>query len=315
MATQAYDAALGGRFGELRDYARGSGLAAVDRLVAPLAGLLNEPTSSRAVDLTRELRAEAGRAPAPLKDVWSVLADALAGQQRRAIEQQLGSGLAELGQTCRRLTAGRFPFDATAKRDMPLADFARVFGPSGLLDGFFHRQLASQVDTRERPWRLRGEAGASDKAQAALRAFEMADDIRRLFFPVRAELPQLRLVLTPAEMDPELLMFSADIDGQLLRYENGPRRPKLVVWPGPAQTERVLMRILPAGPNGVGAVVHEGPWALLRVLERAGATRSTASSARFEVDGRTLKVDVDAQGPVPAALLGELSRFRCPEAW
>lgn len=315
-ATLAYESALAAHFGSLRDYVLGPGAVAVDRLVVPLAAALREPAGARAIELARDLRAEAARAPPPLRDSWARLAEAIGVQRQRALERQLGAGLAELAQTCRRLTADRFPFANDAKRDMPFADFARVFGPQGLLDGFFRTRLASQVDTRRRPWRLVGEAVVPEKAQAALRSFEMAEDIRRLFFPAGSELPQLRLQLTPAALDGELLMFSADFDGQLLRYENGPRRAKPLVWPGPGATQRVLLRILPAGPSGVAAEVHEGPWALLRVLQRHGWQAGSASSvARLEVDRRSLSVEVRTDGPVGAALLGELTRFRCPEAW
>jgi type VI secretion system protein ImpL len=201
---------------------------------------------------------------------------------------------------------------------MPHADFARLFGPQGLLDSFFRTHLASRVDTQRRPWRLADDGAAPEpvQAQATLRSFEMADDIRRLFFPGGSPLPRLRLQLTPAAMDPDLLLFSADVDGQLLRYENGPRRAKPVQWPGPAASERVLLRILPAGPSGVGTEVHEGPWALLRVLLREGLQRGGgAPTARLVVDGRALNVELRADAPVSAALLGELGRFRCPEAW
>ena len=316
-ASQAFGAALDEHFGTLRQYAVGAGAIAVDRLVAPLAGALQEPAGVRATELGRALQAEAERAPPPLRKLWSDLADALAEQQRRTLERRLGGGLNELAQSCRRLTADRFPFASNARRDMPYADFARVFGPNGLLEAFFQARLASQVDSKHRPWRWLGDASPSEKAQATLRSFEMADSIRRLFFPPGSELPQLRLQLTPAAMDGELLLFSADIDGQLLRYENGPRRPKAVVWPGPAATQRVLLRILPAGPSDVGAEVHEGPWALLRVLQRHGWQRSNsaASLARLEVDGRVLSVEVTADAPVSAALLGELPKFRCPETW
>lgn len=316
-ATQAYDAALGAHFAGLREYAQASGAAAVDRLVTPITALLAEPAGGRGAELVRELRAEATRAPPPLRSVWVALADSLGAQQRRAVEQQVGGALADLAQACRRLTADRFPFATDAKRDMPMADFARVFGPSGLLDAFFRARLAGQVDTRSRPWRLQGDAPPSEKAQATLRSFEMADDIRRLFFPSKDELPQLRLQLTPVAMDDELLSFSADVDGQLLRYENGPRRPKAIVWPGPAATQRVLLRILPPGPGGVGAEVHEGPWALLRVLLRGGLQRGNggATSSRLEVDGRALRVEVGTVGAGTPALLGMLGQFRCPEAW
>ncbi len=318
-AQQAFDAATSARFGALAEYARSSGAGAVDRLLVPLPAALREPAGARAGELLRELRAEAARAPAPLKAIWGVLADALGAQQRRAIDRQMTSGIGELAQACRRITADRYPFARDAKSDMPYADFARLFGPRGLLDSFYRAHLASQVDAQRRPWRLVGDASASPKAQSALRSFEMADDIRRLFFPADAELPQLRLRLTPLSMDGELLQFSADVDGQLMRYENGPRRPKAVQWPGPAATQRVLLRILPAGPSGVGAEAHEGPWALLRVLSRSGWQRAAAGGAgpvaRLVVDGRALSVEVASETPANAGLLADLGSFRCPEAW
>jgi type VI secretion system protein ImpL len=322
-AQQAFDSATSARFGALADYARSSGAGAVDRLLVPLPAALREPAGARAGELLRDLRAEAARAPAPLKAIWSVLADALGAQQRRAIDRQLTSGIGELAQACRSITADRYPFARDAKRDMPYADFARLFGPRGLLDAFYRAHLASQVDAQRRPWRLVGAATASPKAQSALHSFEMADDIRRLFFPEGAELPQLRLRLTPLSMDGELLQFSADVDGQLMRYENGPRRPKAVQWPGPAATQKVLLRILPAGPSGVGAEAHEGPWALLRVLSRSGWQRAGSGGAgagagpvaRLVVDGRALNVEVTSDSSGNAGLLADLGSFRCPEAW
>jgi type VI secretion system protein ImpL len=323
-ADAAYTAAMAAHFAGLRDYAAAAGVpgtGALDRLLPPLAAALQDPNGARAAELLRSLRDESAAAPAPLRGMWQSLVDALAGAQRRAQDRQLGSSLAGLAQACRRLTADRFPFAPAATRDLPYADFARLFGPQGLFDSVFRQQLAARVDSSRRPWRLRDEAAlpqAQAQAQAALRSFEMAEDIRRLFFPAGRSLPQLRLQMTPAAMDAELLLFSLDVDGQLLRYENGPRRPKPLLWPGPAATQKVVLRILPAGPSGVGAEVHEGPWALLRVLQRDGALRPGAArtaAARVAVDGRALQLDVQAEAPGSVALLGELGRFRCPEPW
>ncbi|WP_284618010.1 type VI secretion system membrane subunit TssM [Aquabacterium humicola] len=316
-AAQALDAALAAHFANLREYAARSS-AAIDRLLVPLPVALKTPAGPRAAELLSDLRSEGAAAPPPLREVWTGLAEALAGAQKQALERQLGGSLAELAQTCRRLTSERFPFAPNATRDLPYADFARLFGPKGLFDNVFRHQLAQRVNSQQRPWTLIDEAGAPPQAQAALRAFETAEDIRRLFFPTGRSLPQLQLQLTPRAMDGELLLFSLDVDGQLLRYENGPRRPKALLWPGPAATQKVVLRILPAGPSGVGAEVHEGPWALLRVLQRHGLARGDAARsalARVEVDGRALQLDVQAEGAANIALLGELSRFRCPEPW
>jgi type VI secretion system protein ImpL len=149
-------------------------------------------------------------------------------------------------------------------------------------------------------------------------AFEQAAAIGTLFFPEAAPMPELKLRLTPRRMDAELLQFSIDVDGQLLRFENGPARSKELVWPGPASTQKVLMRILPPGPGGVGAEIHEGPFAWLRVLLRADWKGERGAPARlaFVVDTRSLDVDASASGAPDADIwvLRELARFRCPQA-
>lgn len=315
-AGEAYEAALAEHFSALRDYATGAGPVAIDRLLPDYGALLQAPDSARAGELARALRAEGAKAPPPFQAVWVSLADALGEQHRRALEREVGHDFADLAQSCNRLAAGRFPLDPAAKRDMPLADFARLFGPQGLFDGFFRAHLAAQVDTRQRPWRLLAGASVPPPVRAALPNFELAAEVRRVFFAAGTGLPQLRLTLTPTTMDDDLLLFSADIDGQLLRYENGPRRPKPVVWPGPGATQRVVLRILPPSPAGVGAEVHEGPWALLRVLHGTDSPRGapgSESSARLEVDGRSLSVQVALEGAAGASLLGELAHLRCPE--
>ena len=252
-----------------------------------------------------------------MRQLWESLAEALLTLPPRSPAAPADGGtIGDLATACRELIGERFPFAPEARRDMPAADFARLFGPQGLLDEFFRAHVATQVDTRSRPWRLAGES--ADARTKSLRSFEMADDIRRLFFPAGARLPQLQLRLTPVAMDSELLQFSIDVDGQLLRYENGPSRPKALQWPGPGATERVLMRILPPGPSNVASVSHEGPWALLRALPSSSWQPGTAGAAprvRLQVDGRSLALEVATDAKVTPSLIAELSQFRCPEAW
>jgi type VI secretion system protein ImpL len=119
-------------------------------------------------------------------------------------------------------------------------------------------------------------------------------------------------------MDADLLQFSIDVDGQVFRFENGPPRAKELVWPGPASTQKVIMRILPPGASGVGAEVHEGPFAWARVLLRGDwkGTRGGPARLAFVVDQRTLEVDATAAASPEADIwtLQELARFRCPQA-
>ncbi|SFM63292.1 type VI secretion system membrane subunit TssM [Variovorax sp. OV329] len=308
-AEGAFNDLLRARFGALGDYAAGAGPQALDRLHALSSGKRDEAANA---ELDATLRAEAARAPAALRKVYVGLGSSI--RSRGGAKPGFEQALAELAQTCSALTRERFPLGSAASRDMAPSDFARLFGPGGLFDEFRRSQLGERVDTSSRPWKLRGTpADASLPA-----AFEQAAAIGTLFFPGGAPMPELRLRITPRRMDADLLQFSIDVDGQLLRFENGPPRAKELAWPGPASTQKVLMRILPPGPSGVGAEVHEGPFAWLRVLLRADWKGEHGAPARLSlvVDKRTLEVDASAAGAPEADIwtLRELARFRCPQA-
>lgn len=307
-AEAAFDAAVRARFGALGDYAAGAGPQALDRLHALTTGKRDEAANA---ELDATLRAETARAPAELRKVYLDLGKLI--RSRGRAKPGFDAALAELAQTCGALTRERFPFGAAASRDMAASDFARLFGPGGLFDDFRRNQLSERVDTSSRPWKARS-AGVDETMPAA---FEQAAAIGALFFPGAAPLPELKLRLTPQRMDAQLLQFSIDVDGQLLRFENGPTRSKELLWPGPASTQKVLMRILPPGPAGIGAEIHEGPFAWLRVLLRADwqGTRGAPARLALAVDSRTLEVEATASGAPDADIwtLRELARFRCPQ--
>jgi type VI secretion system protein ImpL len=306
-AETAFAGALRARFGTLGDYAAGAGPQALDRLHALAAGKRDE-TSRAELDAT--LRAETARAPAELRKLYVDLGTMI--RSRGGAKPSFDVALSELAQTCSALTRERFPFGTTSSRDMAPSDFARLFGPGGLFDDFRRSHLAGRVDTSARPWKARSTSAGLPGT------FEQAAAIGTLFFPGGAPLPQLKLRLTPQRMDAELLQFSIDVDGQLLRFENGPPRAKELVWPGTASSQRVLMRILPPGPGGVDAEIHEGPFAWIRVLLRGTWEGERGAPARLAltVDGRTLHVEASASGTPDADIwtLRELARFRCPEA-
>ena len=212
------------------------------------------------------------------------------------------------------MTRERFPFATTASRDMAPSDFARLFGPGGLFDEFRRNQLTERVDTSSRPWKARSAADATLPG-----AFEQAAAIGALFFPGGAPLPELKLRLTPQRMDAELLQFSIDVDGQLLRFENGPPRAKELVWPGtgldaesadahPAARPRRAL-----APNSM-KVRSPGSGCCCAATGRASAARRRGWPSPSTHAPSTSR---QAQPGAPDAdiwTLRELARFRCPQA-
>ena len=138
------------------------------------------------------------------------------------------AALAELAQTCSALTRERFPFGTTASRDMAPSDFARLFGPGGLFDEFRRNQLTERVDTSSRPWKAR--SAAADASMPG--TFEQAAAIGALFFPGVHRCPSSSCASRRSAWMHELLQFSIDVDGQLLRFENGPARSKELALAG-----------------------------------------------------------------------------------
>jgi type VI secretion system protein ImpL len=305
------DAVLAERFGALRAYANGPGLEAIDRALGAVARFtLGPATDSGAAQIAQALRQEAAAAPAPYNAVWSALADSLLAAHRSALRQGLAARLEDVARQCRSVIGDRYPFNATAvQNDVSLADFARLFGPNGIFDAFFRKDLQPHVDTRSRPWRYRDGQGVAD--ETVLRSFERIEDLRRLFFAAGSPLPTLQFALRPIEMDVTLEEFLLDVDGQLLRYENGPSVLRTMTWPGPAASQRVTLRA-----RGLPGEVHEGPWALLRVLSREPWERGDSpGSSRISVAvaGRRLLLDLSLPGQASIAQLAGLASFRCPE--
>src|SRR5690606_29981802 len=102
------------------------------------------------------VRAEAGRMPSPVREIVVDLAERgtreISSATRGSLAQELVSQVAE---PCERVIRGRYPFDRDSPVDVPAGDFARIFGPGGVMESFFRDRLAPMVDTTGRQWRPR----------------------------------------------------------------------------------------------------------------------------------------------------------------
>ena len=66
-------------------------------------------------------------------------------QLRRALGDQVTG-------VCQQIAPDRYPFVRGAGREVPLAEFGRLFAPNGVMDRFFTQNLAPLVDTSRREW-------------------------------------------------------------------------------------------------------------------------------------------------------------------
>ncbi|WP_420800140.1 type VI secretion system membrane subunit TssM [Paraburkholderia tagetis] len=282
-------------------------------------------------DSADQIRAEAGRMPAPFRQMLGDLANAAQGNVMHNIDQNLAqSASVNIGDFCRQAIAGRYPFARGSSRDVAPGDFARLFAPGGLMDEFFQKNLQSRVDASVQPWRFIGGAGggASGVAGVAgasgapggasgggglLASFEKAAVIRDAFFAGGARTPTIKLEIKPLDMDPDIAEWTLDVDGQQVRYAHGPQAPVTVQWPGPRGMNQVRLQIVEQS-GATDGFVTEGPWALMRLFDRAASGRAAPDQmvAGFNVDHHALAMQVTADSVRNPLRLAQLESFSCP---
>ncbi|MBJ2159132.1 type VI secretion system membrane subunit TssM [Variovorax sp. IB41] len=118
------------------------------------------------------LKLEAGKLPAPFREVLTALATSggdkvvlgatgiLRNQAQQQLDRIMGLMAMQVGEPCRRGVEGRYPLAAVAQ-DASIEDFTLVFAAGGAADEFFNKYLASYVDTSVRPWRYKDPSVAN----------------------------------------------------------------------------------------------------------------------------------------------------------
>jgi type VI secretion system protein ImpL len=277
-------------------------------------------------DATNKLRAEAGRQPEPMRGMLQGLVEGGSRQlvtqtrekqyaEMRQVRDRTDAELrAQLGDYCAKAVSGRYPFVRTSIQDVTPEDFARLFAPNGVLDGFFQKFLAQYVDTSQKPWRFKDPALGQS---AALAEFQRAQVIRDVFFRGGGSQPSIQLEFRPVQMDATIQQFLLDVDGRLIRYAHGPQVTTRVQFPGPGGRSQVRLSIAPPPPSGTSGITYDGPWALFRMFDSV-QIQDTGQAERFlttfEVEGRRTTFEIFASSVRNPFRLPELSQFRCPSA-
>lgn len=108
---------------------------------------------SQLTKANQDLLQQARELPAPL-DVWvaGVAADvgSLAVKSARSRIAELWT--ADSASLCSSIVTGRYPFDRASSRDVAIADFTRLFAPTGVFQSFFKQRMEPFVDKTTTPW-------------------------------------------------------------------------------------------------------------------------------------------------------------------
>jgi type VI secretion system protein ImpL len=214
-------------------------------------------------ELTGAVANQAAILPDPLDDWLAGIAGETQGITQEAVASQLNAiWVADVLPFCKAAIAGRYPFDPSSPTDVNTADFARLFGPGGLIDSFTNDHLLAYVDTAARPWTWRADLGLDDSALAAL---ERARQIRDALFPGGAG-PIMAFTLEAKDLSPSATRVTLNLDGQVLNFFNSATRPQPMTWPSQAGTGVITLSFQPIDGSPEVMVSETGAWAFLRLL-------------------------------------------------
>jgi type VI secretion system protein ImpL len=207
---------------------------------------------------------------------------------------------------CTALLPDRYPFTVTATRELPLADFTRLFAYGGIFDRFFVDNLAPLIDTSQGTWAWR--PGMVTGSRAMLERFAAAQRIRELFFRRGDASPDLRFTINTSEIDPSIPRFVLEIDGQYFD-SHAPRQLVQAQWP------RASGRAAARFDTRVGTRTQEdfiGAWGLFRMFDKHGQTVSdTKFVLAFEMDGQEARVLFEADRVNNPFARRDWQRFSC----
>lgn len=206
--------------------------------------------------------------------------------------------------------ANRYPLNKVSQQDVALKDFARFFGPHGVLDDFFFSTLKPFVDTREARWQWRVRDGlALSLSNDILLQFERAGIIRKMFFDENEQM-QTTFAISPINIDPAIKLISFNLDGQKMNIPGD--KPSDLTWP--ANNNVNIAQLFYEGEQS-GSLAASGPWALFRLLDNA-QFKAKQDIRHFEVTfnfgGNLAELDLVAAKLINPFIPGILDQFHCP---
>jgi type VI secretion system protein ImpL len=306
------------------------GNRAIDTIIGNLNAISNSlqlmavnPTQAQQATNTIQiqvanLKNNALRLPKPFSDMMLQAAGAFEGDVANTTYAQLAQAFNnQVYPPCRDLAASRYPLVKSESKEVPLADFGRLFGPNGYFDRFFSQNLAAYADTSKRDWMWRQDNPVARlMSPETLRQFQRASQIRDAFFATGGNIPGFSLAITPPTM---VAGFVAkfEIGGAAATSSNlANPTPTSIQWPGAGGRTVVSLSSDPPTPGAQPSeIARTGQWALFRLLDSASVSpRPNGLTASFIVGGRDIQFQIGTGTVFNPLLLPALREFKCPTA-
>jgi type VI secretion system protein ImpL len=260
------------------------------------------------------LRANVTRLPQPVAGMIDKVAKDAAGDANASSIAQIADAMAQnVTGICQQIVATRYPF-VKSDRDVPLADFAKLFAPNGVIDKFFSANLDPLVNRTGKTWTWKPNPNLSRKlSDTTLHEFQQAAEIRDAFFPIGGGAPNLSLEVKPLTLSSDAQTATLAINGaNVVNQQGAPNPAANVAWPGAGAGEASIT-MAPDMPDRQSKLERTGAWALFRLIDAGSAIQSgNELKVSFVVFGREASYQVTSSSLVNPLSMPSLRQFKCP---
>lgn len=205
--------------------------------------------------------------------------------------------------------ADRYPFNPSAKLDVPLSEFERFFGYGGTLDSFYQQNLKAFIENNLGIDKSGNPLIRSD----VLRQLEQAEKIRQTYFTKQGL--GIQFSLQPLGMSGNRRRGVLNLDGQLVEYKHASSNAVHLIWPN-SMRDNIESRLTLIGGNERTnkPLVYNGPWGLIRLINAGKLTnvKNNTFDIRYDIDNAhiTYRIHIDeSDNPFAGGLF---SRFNLP---
>ncbi len=282
-------------------------------------GLIQASTSGQAGaaaqvnSLLGGLQQTAGKLPDDLDRMVTATIRDFRGDAASATIAQMNEELInQVIPVCETTISNRYPFSKNPSSQVPLSEFAQLFGPGGTLDRYFNTYLAVHANIGPKGWTWRPDGVLADRLSLqTLRQFEHAARIRDAFFPGGATTVSLDVTINQTAAHDRIKQSLLVVDDQPIQMRKAGNTPVTIKWPGGGGG--TTLQLLPELNNRESQIGYQGPWAFLQFL-RAGNPRQLGDvmQVSYVIGGRNISYDVRVAALFNPFNLSELGEFRCP---
>jgi type VI secretion system protein ImpL len=260
------------------------------------------------------LRSNVTRLPQPLSGMMDKVAKDAAGDATATSVAQLSDSMAQdVTGTCQQIIANRYPF-AKSDRDLPIADFARLFAPGGAIDRFFSANLEPLVNRNGKSWTWKSNPNLTRKlSDTTLREFQEAAEIRDAFFPTGGNAPNVSLEVKPLTLSADAQTATLSINGANVVAQQGVNAATNIQWPGAGAGDASIV----SGPRHARPQVQPGAQWSMGALQ--SHRRGFAPDSKRQLDQGQFRcrrtrgvLSVRSASLVNPLSMPSLRQFKCP---